>query len=311
MEEAGRDLVGLSDYVTERTRRRLEGLSGDEYGWEPVPLCWSVRPATGGGHRADTAPWPSSPPFTTLSWRLWHLTCCYGQSRNARLLGRPVDAGARFETHTDAPATAADAIAAFDDATGHWRGLLGSLTDDDLAQPMGPVAGQYAEQKRSGFVLHMIDEFIHHGAEVGVLRDLYRARASAAGSDMLVLALLEGDRAQVDGLTAAAPGRLAALRAARPDLVITAVRSGWWRAVPLLVDLGFPVPDEPDGDTGATPLHWAAGSGRVDVVDLLLDLGADPSRTDARFGADARGWAGFYGHQEVVDLLERRLSGGT
>ena len=82
-----------------------------------------------------------------------------------------------------------------------------------------------------------------------------------------------------------------------------AIRNGYWRAVPLLVDLGFPVPDEPD-DFGATPLSWAAGSGNVAVVELLVALGADRAKRDARFNTDARGWAEFYGHQEVVNYLD-------
>ena len=43
-----------------------------------------------------------------------------------------------------------------------------------LADPMGEVARFYATSSRGAFVLHELDELIHHGAEVGVLRDLYR-----------------------------------------------------------------------------------------------------------------------------------------
>jgi hypothetical protein len=38
---------------------------------------------------------------------------------------------------------------------------------------MGPVAGPYAEADAASLVLHQLDEQIHHGAELGVLRDLY------------------------------------------------------------------------------------------------------------------------------------------
>jgi hypothetical protein len=40
---------------------------------------------------------------------------------------------------------------------------------------MGSVTRFYADSTRGAFVLHELDELIHHGAEVGVLRDLYRA----------------------------------------------------------------------------------------------------------------------------------------
>jgi hypothetical protein len=44
---------------------------------------------------------------------------------------------------------------------------------------MGDVAGPYAEYDGTSFALHILDELIHHGAEVGVLRDLYRAQPGA------------------------------------------------------------------------------------------------------------------------------------
>ena len=37
------DLVGLSDFTWQRTRSRLNGLSDEEYFWEPMPGCWTVR----------------------------------------------------------------------------------------------------------------------------------------------------------------------------------------------------------------------------------------------------------------------------
>jgi hypothetical protein len=33
----------------------------------------------------------------------------------------------------------------------------------------------------SGLALHVLDEVIHHGAEIGLLRDLYAHRASRLG----------------------------------------------------------------------------------------------------------------------------------
>lgn len=34
-------------------RPRFEGLTDDEYLWEPAPGCWSVRPAPGGRFTID------------------------------------------------------------------------------------------------------------------------------------------------------------------------------------------------------------------------------------------------------------------
>jgi hypothetical protein len=41
-------------------------------------------------------------------------------------------------------------------------------------QILGLVAGPYAEDDKASLVLHQLDEQIHHGAELAVLRDLYR-----------------------------------------------------------------------------------------------------------------------------------------
>jgi len=77
-------ILSVSDHVFQRTRQRLEDLTDDEYFWEPVPLCWSVRPVGDGTNRADGV---GPERFTTIAWRLWHLVGCYGSTRNVPWLG--------------------------------------------------------------------------------------------------------------------------------------------------------------------------------------------------------------------------------
>jgi hypothetical protein len=173
------DIVSLSEYVYERTRDRLRGLDDAEYFWEPVAGCLSVRPVPGGEHRADPDDDASEPPpFTTVAWRLWHLVGCYGSERNPNWLGldRPRHG---FDEEDPAPATAADALEALDRAYAFWADLLRSLAASSWSEPLGPVAGPYAEHSKAAFVLHQLDEQIHHGAELGVLRDLYRHGAGS------------------------------------------------------------------------------------------------------------------------------------
>jgi hypothetical protein len=96
-------LLDQFDFACERLSSRLTGPvmdSGDgtdtqvgpmtdaEYFWEPVPDCWSVRRRTDGpgarataltgqgdwGRDAAAYPHPWPPPFTTIAWRLSHLT---------------------------------------------------------------------------------------------------------------------------------------------------------------------------------------------------------------------------------------------
>jgi len=168
------DIIAASDSVSRRTRQRLDGLTDDELFWEPVPDCWSVRRRHDGTHRADGGAIDRVEPFTTIAWRLWHLTTCYGSARHAAWLG--VDrTGGGFEQDDPAPAAVAEARAAFEEAESWWREVLAALPDNAWSEPLGAIAGPYGDADKASFVLHQLDEQIHHGAELGVLRDLYRA----------------------------------------------------------------------------------------------------------------------------------------
>ena len=74
-----------------------------------------------------------------------------------------------------AAGTAAAAGAQLDEALTLFRGHVDAVDAATLADPIGPIGRQFAENTRVAFVFHELDELIHHGAEVGVLRDLYRA----------------------------------------------------------------------------------------------------------------------------------------
>jgi hypothetical protein len=271
MTDVSRELIGLSEYVYEsRIRPRLDGITDDEYFWEPVSACWSLRPDSEGALRADTI-WPlpaEDPPFTTLAWRLWHLINCYGATRNALWLG--VDRPEGVVDYLDpAPPGAAAALGRLDGAYNWWSSTLGSLADDELCEPLGSVAGQYARDSKAGFVLHMIDEFIHHGAETALMRDLYRAQVMAAHRT--------------------------------PATVLEAASRGYWADVRSLAGGGCDVTER--DDHGRTPLHFAAAAAPPDVIRLLIERGADLSARDADFDATPLGWAEYVKRIEGAQLL--------
>lgn len=169
------DLLSLSDFVWQRTRSRLHGLSDEEYFWEPVPGSWTIRDRGDTTFYADGGrPAPDPAPFTTLAWRIAHLTDCYGADRNGRFLGVPLEPvvldpdGARC-------ATAETALTLLERAHTRWRRHLIGVRADSIEGRLGPIAGPYADGTLASFVLHMLDEFIHHGAELALLRDLYAA----------------------------------------------------------------------------------------------------------------------------------------
>jgi DinB superfamily len=166
------DIIELSDYVYQRTRNRLAGLTDDEYFWEPVPGCYTIRRANSGEYRADDASEPDPPPFTTIAWRLWHLIETYGGKRNPEWLGVEREPGG-FERDDPAAATAAEAIAVLARAHHFWQDLIQELPTASWSEPLGPIAHLYAESSKAALVLHQLDEQIHHGAELGVMRDLY------------------------------------------------------------------------------------------------------------------------------------------
>jgi hypothetical protein len=163
-------------------RPRLAGLTDDEYFWEPVPGCWSVRPraeadapilAGSGDLVAEFAfPEPDPAPFTTIAWRLVHLIVGVFGMRNANHFGGPpVD----YFTFNN-PSTAAAALADLDAAYDRWVAGVGGLGDDGLERPVGESEGPFAAHPYSVLVLHIHREVIHHGSEILLLRDLYRNR---------------------------------------------------------------------------------------------------------------------------------------
>ena len=177
-------LEQLTWHWEQALRPRLDGLTDDEYRWEPAPGAWNVRPRAeartapiGGG---DTViefafPTPDPPPVTTIAWRLAHVIVGVFAMRSASHFGGPpTDWG----THPYA-ATADEALAQLDDAYACWAAGVRALGEDGLARPCGPAEGPYAREPMATLVLHIHREAIHHGAEVALLRDLYRARGIA------------------------------------------------------------------------------------------------------------------------------------
>ena len=97
--------------------------------------------------------------------------------------------------------------------------------------------------------------------------------ADVTGTDRLLAACQDADRAKVERLLAADPGLPGRIPAAQQAAaMIHAAESGNTAAITLLLDLGFPV--DARSDDGGTPLHAAAYSGSAPAVRLLLDRGA-------------------------------------
>jgi hypothetical protein len=284
MSKITKELLELSDFAYQRLKTRLEGLTDEEYLWEPAPNCWTIRRSGDGTFRGDGGfVWDEVPPVTTIAWRLSHITDCISAERCATWLGLERKENVLADGYAG---TADHAIALLERANELWRSNVAEIGDDAIWEKNGPIAGIYAEHTRVAFVLHIIDELIHHGAEVGVLRDLYRAERLR---DPLLDALLGGDRAALEMLQRTDAGGIERVLAERPELLREAAATGRWAAIPLLAELGFPIEES----TGRTALHHAAAAGRIDTIRLLLDLGADVNAKDPAYHTTPLGWAEY------------------
>jgi hypothetical protein len=225
-------LIDQHDKAREMAQVRLIGLGDEEYLWEPVPGCWSIRrreeattprafgpgdwvldqgdpdiPAneyaevarqvTGGmtvarvaddwgvsverveqvlGHTGPVE--PDEAPVTTIAWRLGHLhygfaggwEWTFGERRQEpKLL-------------VDFTPSAALALERFWALMDRWRDSVAAMTDEQL-DTVGFSQYPYGSDPDEPFITVLSGaalEFIHHMAEIALLRDLWRARFTSA-----------------------------------------------------------------------------------------------------------------------------------
>jgi hypothetical protein len=179
--------------------RAWTDLTDDEFFWEPLPGCWSVRP-----RRVCLTPTPfgngdwvadfdaglveravrgeATEPLTTVAWLMWHIASMPGRTAELDFLGgtRSAESGWPSPYIADHPVFTSADEAVQTLRTG-WRALdreLQASTDEQLerrtrfwgypGQP-GPAAPTYQ------VVASLLNEVSHHAAQVCMLRDLYEA----------------------------------------------------------------------------------------------------------------------------------------
>jgi hypothetical protein len=163
----------------QQLRPRLDGLTDDEYFWQPVPGCWTLSRrgessapiSLGAGEfTMDYAEPPHErEPVTTIAWRLAHLLDVFGLPTASHFHGPhandPVD---------NYPETAEGALRQLDEGHDAWIDDVRGLGVAGLVRPQGAIApAQYADAPMAKRILHIHREVIHHGAEICLLRDLY------------------------------------------------------------------------------------------------------------------------------------------
>ncbi len=157
------------DEAYARLRGRLEGLGDDEFFWEAVPDPWTVfRDHAGRWTYQYQEPDPDPAPFTTIGWRLVHVALC-------KLMYHEWAFGPRRLTfvNVENPGDAASSIAALEAGHALLLNDLAGLNDADLDRMVLTNWGEPWPAWKIFWTMTHHDA--HHGAEIGVLRDLYRA----------------------------------------------------------------------------------------------------------------------------------------
>lgn len=162
-------------------RRVLDGLTDDEYLWEPVSPCWSVRRRSpsvrgwGSGEFVCEDAWPAPDPLpaTTIAWRVVHLAAWTDIYRAYAFEGARPDLDDAV-VPPDVAAGTAWLLRAQDGFIAH----VAELTDESLFEARPAHWGESVPVVR--LVTTMLIEHVHHLAEVGALRDLRRGHAISA-----------------------------------------------------------------------------------------------------------------------------------
>ncbi|MEE1671219.1 DinB family protein [Streptomyces sp. WAC07094] len=221
-------LLDQFDSVREKAQVRLTGLSDEEYRWEPVPGCWSIRrrgeattprafgpgdwlldqgaPDIPASEYAEVArqaadgmsvvkiagdwsvsverveqilghvgpPEPDESPVTTIAWRLGHLHFCFAGGWEWAFGERRQEPKGLVDFTPDAGL----AVERFWTVMDRWRESIATVTEEQL-DTIGFSQYPYGSDPDEPFIAVLWGanlEFIHHMAEIALLRDLWRAR---------------------------------------------------------------------------------------------------------------------------------------
>jgi len=161
---------------------RMAGLTDDEFLWKPAPDAFCLRQDSDGLHYE----WPpgsqgeATPPVTTIAWRMAHVAQgCFMARWHLYFGDRLPDDDWAAQPF---PSNAADALVYFEEWKNRWCDALRAAGEDKLFEPLVGLEGDIPIMQLGigdpfiGIVMHNNREVMHHGAEICLLRDLYRAQ---------------------------------------------------------------------------------------------------------------------------------------
>jgi hypothetical protein len=146
----------------------LDGLGDEEYAWEPAPGSWHVRVHPDGFWKRDSGDPVVAP---TIAWRMCTLA-------GTQLLRHDWTFGThRLQwTDIDLPGSAAGALAFLERSSASWIRACAGLGDADLDKPLCDWPGGPHGRPFSETLWWTNRELIAAGADITLLRDLYRSR---------------------------------------------------------------------------------------------------------------------------------------
>lgn len=180
-------------------QRAWAGLTDDELFWEPVPGSWGVRrrdecrtstPFGAGDWVTDfdmdvvraASGGDGFEPMTTIGWLLWHVGSMPERLTDLDFLdgSRTAASGWTSPYLTDHPVftSGSEAVEAMSKGWAKLRAALGSATDEQLEAPTrwwSYSDGPGRLSSGTEVVASILNEIGHHGTQVCMLRDLYRA----------------------------------------------------------------------------------------------------------------------------------------
>ncbi|MDF1489696.1 ankyrin repeat domain-containing protein [Tessaracoccus caeni] len=300
-----RDLIldQLDFYWNAHLWPRLDGLHDHEYLWEPAAGAWSLREGDDGVVRIESvSPEPPVAPITTIAWRMAHVgRDVFG--KRARALFLHWDAPDEATMFDDVfwpeplPLTAEGGLELLQQGYSLWRGALAEMNDEMILEELGPRGGPYEKDSIAALAMHLNREMMAHGAEICLLRDLYRAKFDHG--DPMIRAAYAGWAPDLENqLRHRGTEQISRYY---PSLLVEIAALHHWDAVQALIEAGFPVTGTVA--SGATALHYAAACGQLELVKDLLARGADPAATESTFGLTPLGWAEHFQQSEVATVL--------
>jgi ankyrin repeat protein len=185
-------------------------------------------------------------------------------------------------------------------AAGHGFAHRARLLLDHGADPNGQGTRHPIYHGRSA-----LQEAAFQGhPEIVAMLDRAGARNDLDDADVFLCAATAGDRTRAEEMLRADPALRELALARRPDQLVRAAAGNRPEAVAVLIEVGFDVNAiDRTAPLHVTALHEAAMRGNIEIIQLLVAHGADPTARDSGYDATPAGWAEHFAMTEAHAYL--------